>query len=367
MVASENLRAIQSYAGVRCLVTGHTGFKGAWLCQWLHRLGAEVTGFSLQEPISDPNLFDLARVGELVDDLRGDLLDAAGLDSVVAGARPEVIFHLAAQALVRRSHAEPRYTFAVNAGGTVHLLEAARRCPSVRAVVVVTSDKCYDNSGEGRPFEESDPLGGADPYSASKACAEIASAAYRASFLEQAGVGLATGRAGNVVGGGDWATDRLIPDAVRALSRGEAVPVRNPGHVRPWQHVLEPLLGYLVVGAGLLRAAGDDADPGRLAGAYNFGPPAASCRAVREVVEAFLQSHGSGTWDDLSAAPAPREAELLSLSWDKAREALGWRPRWNFEQTMDRTARWYRALADGGDARQLCRADMDAYYTETQT
>ena len=361
MVANgEDQRLLESYDGARCLVTGHTGFKGAWLCQWLHRLGADVTGYSLDPPTL-PALFDLARVGSLVDDLRGDLRDRQSLALAVADSQPRVVFHLAAQALVRRSYQEPHYTFDVNSAGTVHLLEVLRNCPSVKAVVVVTSDKCYENRGRPEPFRETDPLGGSDPYSASKACAEIACAAYRRSFLQQAGVGLATARAGNVVGGGDWAEDRIIPDAVRAMGGGAPVPVRNPGHVRPWQHVLEPLLGYLLLGARLLQAADQGDNPGELAGAWNFGPPAQSCRTVREVVEAFLQSHGSGTWEDLSAAPAPREAQFLSLNWDKARRGLGWQPCWTFEQTMDRTARWYRALGEGGDARGLCRTDIDDY------
>ena len=358
---ADNLRALGGYAGTRCLVTGHTGFKGAWLCQWLHQLGAEVTGYALEQPVSEPGLFQLARVDELLTDVRGDLRHDKDLTVAVLQAAPQVVFHLAAQALVRRSHAEPRYTMDVNVGGTVNLLEAVRACPSVQAMVVVTSDKCYENRGLGLPFVEGDPLGGADPYSASKACAEIASAAYRSSFFQQAGIGLATVRAGNVVGGGDWAEDRIIPDAVRALGRGAPVPVRNPGHVRPWQHVLEPLFGYLLLGATLLQSCHGDANNEALSSAWNFGPPAESCRTVQEVTEAFLASYGSGTWEDLSGAPAPREAEFLSLNWARARRELGWRPRWDFFETMNRTARWYRARRLGDDARVLCTADIDAY------
>ena len=366
---AKNLRLIRELSGARCLVTGHTGFKGAWLCQWLAALGADVTGYSLQEPVSRPALFDLARVGDLVCDLRGDLQDTDALTRAISEAAPQVVFHLAAQPLVQRSHVEPKYTLDVNVGGTVNLLEAARCCPSVRAVVVITSDKCYENANTGRPFEEGDPLGGEDPYSASKACAEIVVASYRASFYAPAGVGLATARAGNVVGGGDWAEDRLIPDAVRALERGEAIGVRNPVHVRPWQHVLEPLFGYLVLGAGLLRAARDGDAGGRaaLSGAWNFGPDAASCRTVQEVVEAYLQTNGGGRWEDLSRADAPLEARHLSLSWERARRELGWSPRWDFHQTFARTARWYRAQRDGDDARALCEADLTAYQRdETQ-
>ncbi len=360
---ADNLRLIRELSGARCLVTGHTGFKGAWLCQWLATLGAEVTGYSLPELVSQPALFDLARVFELVADRRGDLQDAAALTAALAEATPEVVFHLAAQPLVRRSHDEPKYTMDVNVGGTVNLLEAARRCGSVRAVVVITSDKCYENFNTGRAFEEGDPLGGEDPYSASKACAELVAASYRASFFAPAGVGLATARAGNVVGGGDWAEDRLVPDAVRALDRSAAVGVRNPVHVRPWQHVLEPLFGYLVLGAGLLRAArgGDAGAQAALAGAWNFGPHASSCRPVREVVETLIQNNGDGSWEDLSAADAPLEARHLSLSWERARRQLGWAPRWDFEQTFARTAGWYRALRQGGDARALCEADLAAY------
>ena len=279
----------ETYGGRNVFVTGHTGFKGSWISNWLATLGAQVTGYALDPP-TEPSLFgalDLAsRMGHVVADVR----DRSRLAAEVVAAQPSVIFHLAAQAIVRRAYAEPAETFETNVMGTVNVLEAARACPSVRAVVIVTSDKCYQNHEADQAFRETDPMGGRDPYSASKGCAELVTAAYRDSFFAD-GAAVASVRAGNVIGGGDWAADRLIPDAARALAGGDAVIVRNPDAIRPWQHVLEPLSGYLELGARLLEAGQ------RFAGAWNFGPTdAGEDREVRWVVDRFLAAWGHGTW-----------------------------------------------------------------------
>lgn len=350
------------YNGRRCVVTGHTGFKGTWLSLWLQRLGAEVHGYALN-PVTTPNLFDLTDLKELLEDYRADIREASTVKDYLLRTSPEVVFHLAAQPLVRRSYSEPRQTFDTNVNGTLNVLDAIRQCPSVRALVVVTSDKCYQNLERVHPYRETDRLGGHDPYSASKAAVEIVCAAYRDSFFTPAGVGLATARAGNVIGGGDWAEDRIVPDAIRALAKGHSVPVRNPYATRPWQHVLEPLFGYLALGAQLLKSAGDPTRLERHAGPWNFGPPTESCLPVRALVEAFLAAYGSGEWNDLSSdqADAPHEARLLALDWSKAYHGLGWRPRWSFDETVRRTCAWYQKLAEGYHARALCIHEIAAY------
>ena len=357
---------VQAYAGKRCLVTGHTGFKGAWLSLWLRNLGAEVTGYALAEPVSEPSLFELAGIGRLVEDQRGDLRDYDRLLGVVKNAKPEIIFHLAAQPIVRRSYAAPKDTFEVNVGGTVNLLEAARAVDSIRAIVVITSDKCYENREWAYSYRESDRLGGHDPYSASKAAAEIVCAAYRSSFFEAAGVNLATVRAGNVIGGGDWAADRIIPDFMCAVTAGEAVKVRNPGATRPWQHVLDPLHGYLLLGACPFEAPGNSREPNRFSQAWNFGPSREGCRTVRELIEAFTGYYGSGSWNDMSedGKAEPHEAHYLALATDKARHYLGWRPEWDFSQAVERTAGWYRKWAAGENPLELCRDDLARFVNQ---
>jgi len=347
------------YSGRKCLVTGHTGFKGSWLSVWLHRLGAQICGYALQPP-TEPSLFDLAEVGEFVQDNRGDLRDFDHLRKVVAKVQPEIVFHLAAQPLVRRSYREPKATFDVNVGGTVNLLEALRESATVRAAVVVTSDKCYENREWDHSYRENDPLGGRDPYSASKAAAEMVANAYRRSFFEPAGVGLTTARAGNAIGGGDWAENRIIPDAVRALASDSPVPVRHPDSVRPWQHVLEPLYGYLLLGAKLLQGSQEVSE---YAGAWNFGPAPSSFRTVKDVADLFIRYFGKGSWEDKSGEQneAQPEAKMLALAWEKAYLRLGWSPRWGFEETIERTAKWYRALGEGTSARDLCTDDIEAF------
>ena len=346
----------ETYSGERIFVTGHTGFKGAWLAEWLLALGADVTGYAL-EPPTRPSLFDALELGGRVGHVVADVRDRDRLSAEVQAAQPSVVFHLAAQAIVRRAYAEPRETFETNVMGTVNVLEAARVCPAVRAVVIVTSDKCYQNHETDRAFVETDAMGGRDPYSASKGCAELVTAAYRDSYFA-GGAAVASVRAGNVIGGGDWAADRIIPDSVRALVAGEPVVVRNPDAVRPWQHVLEPLSGYLQLGALLLR-------DGRLhEGAWNFGPTGqGGDRPVRWVVERFLEAWSSGSWTTpADAVPQPHEAHLLRIDAAKAREQLGWAPVWDAPTAVRNTASWYReyyrAPAEG---RELVDHQITAY------
>ena len=328
------------YSGCRVLVTGHTGFKGSWLAFWLHHLGARVHGLAL-DPGTQPCHWDL--LGLDIEESRIDLRDARAVHEAVRRADPEIVFHLGAQALVRRSYADPVETFSTNVIGLVNLLEALRQSPRVRAVVNATTDKCYENDGRLQGYREVDPLGGYDPYSASKACAEIVSASWRRSFLGHASSGrilLATARAGNVVGGGDWAADRLVPDLVRGAVAGKPTPVRCPAAVRPWQHVLDPLSGYLELGRRLL--AGDL----QAQGAWNFGPLPEHALSVEQVVRR-LADH----WPEISAEgdgrPHPHEEAALTLDCRKARLELGWEPVWSDDRLWRRTALWYQAHAQG--------------------
>lgn len=341
------------WRGRRVLLTGHTGFKGSWLARWLVRLGAEVTGVSLP-PSTTPSLFELAGVREAVRSEFVDIRDADALARVVRESRPEVVFHLAAQALVRAGYQDPVPTFASNVMGSVHLLDALRGLDSVRAVVMVTTDKVYRNHEWCWPYRENDALGGHDPYSASKAACEIVIDSYRASFLAAQGVGVASARAGNVIGGGDWAADRLLPDAVRAWQDGLVLEIRRPDAVRPWQHVLEPLFAYLVLAQRLY------AEP-MLAGAYNFGPPTGGTASVREVVELARTAYGAGVVNYGQTCDGPHEAGLLALDPSKAAMVLGVGTRWSLPESVRRTMRWYAGLAQGGHAAELCDADITAY------
>lgn len=343
------------WRGRRVFVTGHTGFKGSWLCLWLEALGAEVVGLSSGLPTS-PALFELARVGEGVESISGDVRDREALAAALAGARPEVVIHMAAQPLVRRSFEDPVETYATNVLGTAHLLEAVRGCDSVRAVVNVTSDKCYAPLDPPRAHREDDPKGGSDPYSSSKACAELVADAYRASFFGGGrGPGLASARAGNVIGGGDWSRDRLVPDLVRAALAGEEASIRNPGAVRPWQHVLEPLSGYLLLAERLWEGSPE------WEGGWNFGPDARDARPVREVVELLSESWEGGiAWREDERANPP-EAQTLELDTAKARADLGWRPRWDLDRALERVARWHLGHAAGEDPRALVLADVEVY------
>jgi CDP-glucose 4,6-dehydratase len=339
--------------GRRVLVTGHTGFKGGWLALWLHQLGAKVTGFAL--PATDPSFFDQTRLAELVTHVEGDIRDAAAFEAAIAEARPELIFHLAAQPLVRASYADPVATYATNVMGTVHLLDACRRIDSVRAVVCVTSDKCYENREWVYPYRETDPMGGHDPYSSSKGAAEIAIASFRRSYFAD-GPLVASARAGNVIGGGDWAEDRLIPDIVRAMIAGARPSIRNPQAIRPWQHVLDALSGYLSVGQRLVDSDDSAAD------AWNFGPADADTMPVGWVADAFLRAWGGEGWDSPDL-PQPHEATILKLDCSKARSCLGWAPRLSLARALGLVADWHKAVASGTDARGLSIGQIQEFET----
>lgn len=349
-----------AFAGQTVLVTGHTGFKGAWLALWLRRLGARVVGYALAPP-TDPSLFVLAGLAGEVAHIVNDIRDQAALEEVLREHQPTFIFHLAAQSLVRKSYRAPAETFDVNVMGTVALLEAVREARISCAIVAVTTDKCYLNREWVHGYRETDPLGGHDPYSASKAAAEIAIAAYRLSFFppEQVAhhrVRLASARAGNVFGGGDWSADRIMPDAMRAFARGNTLAVRHPTAVRPWQHVLEPLSGYLWLAVRLAAAGGE-----RLAEGWNFGPLPTELRTVGELADAAAAAWGDATWFTPDAAEQPHEASVLRLSIDKASAQLGWEPVWDFATAVARTVGWYRRAADGDAACAACRDDIAAY------
>ena len=351
------------WQGKHVLLTGHTGFKGGWLALWLQRLGANVTALSLA-PATKPSLFDAARVAATCDSRFGDIRDPASVALAVRSSQPQIVLHLAAQALVRTSYQRPLDTFATNVMGTAHLLDALRDQASVCAAVIVTTDKVYCNREWAYPYREDDALGGHDPYSASKAASEIVVASYRAAFLQEQGVAVATARAGNVIGGGDWSADRLIPDAVRAWQSDHMLALRNPHAIRPWQHVLEPLAAYLrlaeclfndSVGAGQARAVA------RTGPAYNFGPHTADAATVGKVITLAREAYGQGHWASLAEPNAPHEAGWLALEVAKARFELDVRPQWSLQEAVRRTMHWYRRFAEGADARTLCHADITDY------
>ena len=347
-----------AFLGRRILLTGHTGFKGGWLTLWLDRLGAKLRGISLP-PETQPALFDLARIGGACDSRYADINDAAALTEAAQDFAPELVIHMAAQAIVRDSYDMPVQTFATNVTGTANVLEVARKSPALRGIIVITSDKCYENNEWDWGYREVDPLGGSDPYSASKACTELVAQAYRRSFFAKpGGPQLATVRAGNVIGGGDWAAHRLIPDIVRATAQGEQVAIRNPSSVRPWQHVLEPLAGYLTVAARLLGP-----DAASVAGAWNFGPDNDATLPVGEICRKFAHLWGdNGPRFAFGHNPdAPHEAGLLRLDSTKARQRLGWRPRLTITDALRLSAEWYRAHAAGGDMQALTLSQITQY------
>jgi CDP-glucose 4,6-dehydratase len=354
-----------AFRGRSVLVTGDTGFKGSWLALWLHRLGARVTGYALAPP-TDPSHFVAADVAAtLAAQHEADIRDGARLAQAVRDAAPDVIFHLAAQALVRDSYLAPRETFEVNAIGCASLLDAVRALGKPCVVVMVTSDKCYENREQPWGYREIDPMGGSDPYSASKGAAEIVIQSYRRSFfptarLAEHGVKLATARAGNVIGGGDWAKDRIVPDIVRSLLAGQPVPVRNPAAVRPWQHVLEPLHGYLTLAARMLES-----DDPLWRDSWNFGPLTEDNVTVEALVEAFLADWGEGAWADASCPGQVPESRLLRLNIDKALWELGWRPRWKFAEAVAHTANWYKRFAAGRPAMRDASLATIADYENT--
>lgn len=345
--------AVDFWRGKRVLVTGHTGFKGAWLVLWLKQRGALVTGIALP-PVTQPSLFELARVNEGIDHHFGDIRDANAVARTVRAARPEIVFHLAAQALVRLSYREPLQTFGSNVMGTAHLLDALRGLNGVRVAVMVTTDKVYHNREWHYPYREDEALGGHDPYSASKAASELVIASYRDAFLAEQGVAVASARAGNVIGGGDWSEDRLLPDAVRAWQAGQVLEIRRPEAIRPWQHVLEPLSGYMALAQQLWARP-------ELAGAYNFGPAPNQAATVREVIEVARRAYGTGQVSYKNDSAGPHEAGCLTLEVAKARVTLGVKPRFELARAVHDTLDWYRAQHQGADARALCEAQIAAF------
>jgi CDP-glucose 4,6-dehydratase len=342
------------WAGRRVLLTGHTGFKGAWLALWLDSLGARVTGFANGLP-SEPSLYEVAQVGASLEDVSGDIRDPAALADALTSCRPEVVIHMAAQSLVRRSFVEPRETYETNVMGTVNLLDAIRRVPGVRAVVNVTSDKCYENREWEWPYREPEPMGGHDPYSNSKGCSELVTDAFRRSFFsDPAGPQVASARAGNVIGGGDWASDRLVPDLMRAALAGQALRVRNPQAIRPWQHVLNPLSGYLLLAQALWDA------PER-ACAWNFGPADEDARPVSWIVARLCQLWPGDLQVTHDPGPHPHEARYLKLDSSRAHAHLAWRPLWDLSQGLNAVIEWYVALRDGADMQAFTREQIRAF------
>jgi CDP-glucose 4,6-dehydratase len=355
----------ESFKDRPVLITGHTGFKGSWLAIWLHHLGANVNGYSLPPP-TVPNHFTTSGVRSLLaSHYDCDVRDPIQLQAAVEACRPDVIFHLAAQPVVRQSYVAPRETLEINAMGVANLLDGVRKLRRPCVVVIVTSDKCYENHPSIEGHCEDGRLGGHDPYSASKAAAELIAASYRQSFfppdaLEEHGIRVATVRAGNVIGGGDWAQDRIVPDIVRALSNDQPIQVRNPGSIRPWQHVLEPLSGYLTLASAMLARR----DP-ELCSAWNFGPLAGSDASVRDLVETFCEAWGKGHWEDVSNSVQPFEEASLRLSIEKAARQLSWQPRWRFAEAVRRTSRWYRSFYSSPDKStyDLCLQDITDHET----
>lgn len=347
------------YRGKRVLVTGHTGFKGSWLSIWLHSLGAEVVGLAL-DPYSERDNYVLSGIGKKIKaDLRGDIRDGEALKAVFARYRPEIVFHLAAQPLVRLSYEIPVETYQVNVMGTIHVLEAIRSCPDVRVGVMVTTDKCYENREQIWGYRENEPMGGHDPYSSSKGAAEIAISSWRRSFFEPGkwekhGKSIASVRAGNVIGGGDWAKDRILPDCIRALEAGEPIGIRSPRSVRPWQHVLEPLSGYMLLAKKMWE------NPGQYEEAWNFGPRMEGVVPVWDVAGMVIEAYGRGERRDLSDPDALHEARLLMLDISKAKFRLGWEPRLDIRQSIALTVDWYKRYARE-DVYRLCLEGIETY------
>lgn len=342
----------------RVLVTGHTGFKGSWLSLWLHQMRASVIGFALDPPTT-PSLFTEASLGQTIQSICGDIRNAPHLTAVIQQHRPEIIFHLAAQSLVSRSYQDPVETYATNVMGTVHLLDAVRQCDSVRVVVNVTSDKCYENAEWVWGYRETDPMGGYDPYSSSKGCAELVTAAFRRSFFAGAAQGstaaIASARAGNVIGGGDWAENRLIPDLMRGFLQEQQVTIRRPDAIRPWQHVLEPLSGYLLLAERLWQ------DPERYAQGWNFGPSDDDARPVQAIVEEVARVWGNGARWSIDRTTSFHEAGHLKLDCSKARAHLGWTPTWTLREALAHTVEWFQSHAAGTNAVELCHRQIEQF------
>ena len=346
------------WRGKRVFITGHTGFKGGWLSLWLQSMDAEVHGYALNPP-TETNLFTVAEVGKgMASSKIADIRDAEKLRDAMQAARPEIVFHLAAQPLVRYSYAQPAETYEVNVMGTVRLLDAVRATPGVKAVVNVTTDKCYENREWVWGYRENEAMGGFDPYSSSKGCAELVTTAYRRSFLEQAGIAMASARAGNVIGGGDWAADRLIPDFLRAMDAGETLKIRSPQSTRPWQHVLEPLSGYLMLAERLCIEGMPFAE------AWNFGPSDEDARPVRWIVERLAEMQRGVKWQ-CDETPQPHEAHYLKLDSSKAHNLLNWEPRWRLQAALQKTLEWHQAWRNGEDMHAMTLSQIDQYRTNS--
>lgn len=347
-----------SFAGKKIFITGHTGFKGSWLAFLLQEMGAEVMGFALP-PATAVSHFELLRLDEKIAHVVGDIRDGSLVASTLQKFKPEYVFHLAAQALVRPSYDDPVGTFSTNFLGSVNLLEAVRQCQSVRSLVYITSDKCYENVEWIWGYRESDLLGGRDPYSASKAAAELAFSSYARSFFEQRPtLGAASTRAGNVIGGGDWAVDRIIPDCIRAIESDVPVRLRNPSATRPWQHVLEPLAGYMMLATRLYE------EPKRWGGSWNFGPSTSEVRTVKDVAEVIVTHIGRGCIEVVESPAQMHEARLLQLNCDKSHQLLGWHPRWQVDKTLEATALWYKTIMNNGNAETITRAQVHEFFPE---
>lgn len=347
------------WKGKSVFLTGHTGFKGGWMSLWLESMGARITGYALA-PQSEPSLFELAGVAQSVESVTADIRDAVRLRDELAAASADIVIHMAAQSLVRESYADPVGTFATNVMGTVNLLEAVRAVPTVRVVIVVTSDKCYENRERAEGYREDEAMGGYDPYSSSKGCAELVTSAYRRSFFSDRAVGrgtvaIASVRAGNVIGGGDWAKDRLVPDTVSAFMAGQQVRIRNPGAIRPWQHVLEPLRGYLMLAERLWH------DGNAVAEAWNFGPEDSDAKPVSWIVERLARTWGGEAGWETDGTPQPHEAGLLRLDCSKARNRLGWSPLLDLPQALDWIVDWYQAYAHKKDMRRVTLEQIAIY------
>jgi len=349
-----------TFKNKKVLVTGHTGFKGSWLALWLTQLGADVVGYALDAP-TNPSLFEQLALQKIIKHVHGDVRDGEKLARVMASEKAEFVFHLAAQALVRLSYDEPKETYETNVLGTLNLFEAVRKTPSVRVVVNVTSDKCYENREVLTGYKENDPMGGFDPYSSSKGCAELLTASYRNSFFNEAkfgvshNVALASARAGNVIGGGDWALDRLIPDCLRAVLKNEEIVIRSPNAIRPWQHVLEPLGGYLLLASKLYS------EPLKYSGAWNFGPSEEDAKTVGWMVKTLCEKLNYGDRVDITNAEQPHEANYLKLDCAKAREQLKWQPKFNAEKALEKTVEWFDVYRSGGDIRRICDSQINEY------
>jgi len=341
------------WKGKRVFLTGHTGFKGSWLSLWLCSLGAEVRGYALNPPTS-PSLFNEAKIDTILDSQIADIRDQDILYESMTGFNPDILIHMAAQPLVRYSYDAPIETYEVNVIGTAKVLEVARSCPNLKAIVNITTDKCYENDDRSEGYKENDPMGGYDPYSSSKGCAELVASSYRRSFLQDQGIGIASVRAGNVIGGGDWADDRLIPDILRSFEKNKPVVIRNPKATRPWQHVLEPLSGYLLLAQNLYK------DQKKYAEGWNFGPNEKDVQPVDWILNKMISKWPNSSWE-LDNNSSPHEADFLKLDISKAKSKLGWSPVWELSQTLEKIVSWHQAWLNKDDIQAVCLTEIEEY------